>query len=269
MRLRELVLAAKALNMCSLFIGLRSTSDFRLYISHILRRYDEMAGRGLPKMSPIDYLLKHTQIDPRSRVSFPIYATGEGGMSPTETMIIGTVTRLLNPKRIFEIGTFNGSTAATMLLNIPSESVVYSLDLPPDKDGSYLPIDSDRALVSNRQIGRRVYEFGLQSNFKQILCDSMEFVPEPYRNTIELGLIDGAHDYTHVKNDTEKMAEMMAPNGLVFWHDYGGQGRFRDLAIFLEDLGTKIELFRIEGTMLAWTTAEQLRRIRGTSASRP
>ena len=53
------------------------------------------------------------------------------------------------------------------------------------------------------------------------------FDPEPHASSVDLAFIDGAHTDDYVRNDTEKIARMMRPGGLVFWHDYGGKGRFR------------------------------------------
>jgi hypothetical protein len=56
------------------------------------------------------------------------------------------------------------------------------------------------------------------------------------------------------------MATMMAARGLVFWHDYGGKGRFQPLAGYLEKLSQRIPIYRINGTSLAWTSGNHLRR---------
>ena len=79
---------------------------------------------------------------------------------------------------------------------------------------------------------------------------------------MELGFIDGAHALEYVRNDTEKMAIVMADRGLVFWHDYGGKGSFRPLAQYLEGLADRIAIYRIAGTSLAWSPASELRKLR-------
>jgi len=88
----------------------------------------------------------------------------------------------------------------------------------------------------------------------------MTFDPTPFTDSVELGLVDAAHDVKHVRNDTIKMATMMTDGGLVFWHDYGGKGTLRPLANYLEGLARRCSLFRIPETSLAWAYASDLKR---------
>jgi hypothetical protein len=99
----------------------------------------------------------------------------------------------------------------------------------------------------------------LSHRYRQIYCDSMDFCPEPFRDSIELGFIDGAHAEEFVRNDTMKMAIMMSNRGFVFWHDYGGRGSFRPLSKYLETL--PIEIYRMPATTLAWTTAAEIKKL--------
>jgi hypothetical protein len=122
-------------------------------------------------------------------------------------------------------------------------------------------IDSDCALIQRRRLGAYVREYGLEARFEQLLGDSMAFDPTPFLGRVELGFIDGAHALAYVRNDTEKMARMMAPGGLVFWHDYGGRGRFGPLTAYLESLQARLSLYRVPGTTLAWTTGLELRKL--------
>ena len=85
-------------------------------------------------------------------------------------------------------------------------------------------------------------------------------VESPCANSIDLGLIDAAHDVEHARNDTIKMAAMMSDEGLVFWHDYGGKGSLRPLAEYLEALGRRFPVYRVPETALAWTKAKDLKR---------
>jgi hypothetical protein len=64
-----------------------------------------------------------------------------------------------------------------------------------------------------------------------------------------------------VENDTLKMAVMVADRGLVFWHDYGGQGAVRPLAEYLESLASRMPIYCVHGTSLAWASAPDLRQL--------
>ncbi len=240
----------------------RSTEDGRAYLSHCLRRYDELSGRGLRHKDAVAYIRETCQSKAAERATLPTHLEGGGGIAPAELAILAVATALLQPRKVFEIGTFTGLTTSTFALNLPPQGSVYTMDLPLDAaSGSaeltnYIP--SDVALVRNRRVGYFVHVLGLQERCHQILCDSKTFDPTPHAGSVDLGFVDGAHTYEYVKNDTEKMAAMMTEDGVVFWHDYGGQGSFRGVAEYLESLARRIPVYRIEGTTLAWAPAKPL-----------
>ncbi|HEY6372970.1 MAG TPA: class I SAM-dependent methyltransferase, partial [Candidatus Sulfotelmatobacter sp.] len=252
---RQAADAAKALNLCSIRLTTRNPSLLRSYLSFCLKKYDEIIGNGLPAKSPIPELTP-TDVD---TLTIPLRFQTGGGTDPREILNLAAVTKLLRPKRIFEIGTYNGRTTAVFILNSSPECAVYTLDLPPDTRNlpDYLP--TDICLVQDRRPEGYLKRAGLSERYRQIYCDSMTFDPEPFRDSIDLGFIDGAHKEKFVRNDTKKMAVMISRRGYVFWHDYGGRGTFRPLANYLETL--PIEIYRIPATSLAWTTAAEMKKL--------
>ena len=48
--------------------------------------------------------------------------------------------------------------------------------------------------------------------------------------------IDGSHQYEYCKNDTEKAFEMLSPQGVVLWHDYGKLRHWIGVARHLGDV---------------------------------
>lgn len=263
MRWREVVRgsveALKAINLSSCRLALQKPEYLREYLSSCVRKYDDLMGRGLTKRS----VLKELKPSDLDLVIVPARFQTGGGTDPREILTLAAVTRLLQPKRVFEIGTFKGRTTAIFILNSPAESEIFTLDLPSKVKGlnGYLSTDID--LVRDRRPDGFLTEAGLSGRYEQIYCDSMLFDPEPYRDTIELGFIDGAHAEEFVRNDTMKMAIMMSGRGYVFWHDYGGRGSFQPLSKYLESL--PIKLYRVPGTSLAWTTAAEIKKL----ASKP
>jgi predicted O-methyltransferase YrrM len=270
MRLSEIANGLFGINLCGLSLLVRDRTEFRSYLSKVLRLYRDQVETALPRKDPIAYLREEQglSVPPGERLVLPPWGLGQGGTTAEEYVLLAGITRHLRPKTVFEIGTFDGFTASVFLLNTPPEATVYSLDLPPDyqSEGSTEAkgrIAFDAELIRRRQLASLVYELHLEGRFRQLLGNSLDFDPEPYRDTIELGFVDGAHDYEFVKNDTEKMAVMMRARGLVFWHDYGGSGRYRPLSRYLEDLGCKIPVSRVVGTTLAWCPASALQTLRG------
>lgn len=250
MGLLEIVDALSCLNLRTLNLALRNPKSARKYISRCAKTYDELAGKGLPSRSPVTPAEDATII-------LPAYHSG-GGMSFAELAILARTVKTKKPRVIFEMGTYNGLTTAVFMLNCEPDSTVITLDLPPKPEVGSGNISSDDELISNRNLGSVPRALGL-NRYTQLLCDSMTFDCSPYAHSVDLGLIDAAHDLVHVRNDTEKMAMMIKEGGVVFWHDYGGKGILRPLASYLEKLSKQCPIYRLPGTSLAWAPAGGLR----------
>lgn len=245
----ELFDGLSCLSVTALKVALRRPSQLRQYVSHCLKRYDELMEKGLPALSPVTP-------SPDLTVTIPAHHSG-GGMEFDELVILARAVRVLKPRTIFEMGSYNGLSTAVFILNSEPDTRIITLDLPPDWAGSSV-LSSDARLVESRDSQSVPQALGLR-RASQILCDSMLFDPSAYADSVDLSLIDAAHDVVHVENDTVKMARMLSPQGIVFWHDYGGKGLLKPLAKFLESLAHHCPLYRILGTSLAWAPAEPLK----------
>lgn len=250
MNLNEFFLSLSSVSLRTLSLAARRPAQVRNYVGYCLKRYDELAGDGLPCLGPVVPSAHDT-------ITLPAIHTG-GGMSFAELVILARVTKTRKPKTVFEMGSYDGLTTAVFILNAPTNAQIYSLDLPEERHVDELSLDSDKELVEHRKLGAVPRAIGL-NHYVQLFCDTMYFDPSPYANSIDLGLVDAAHDAEHVRNDTIKMARMMSPDGLVFWHDYGGKGAMRPLARYLESIGRRCALYRIPETTLAWAHACDLK----------
>lgn len=249
MLLAELLDGLSCISLRSAVLALRQPSEFRRYISHCLKKYDESVGNGLPSQNPVTPAEDMT-------VTIPAYHSG-GGMSFDELVVVARVVKVLKPQVIFEMGSYKGLTTSVFILNSDPKTQVFTLDLPSNPaEAAVLP--GDKELIADRSLASTTTALGL-SRYTQLLCDSMQFDPTPYADTVDLGLVDAAHDLVHVKNDTVKMARMMSDRGLVLWHDYGGKGCLRPLARYLEQLSKRCPLYRIRNTSLAWGHAHELK----------
>ena len=265
MSLRTLIDGVKGFNVAAAQLAIRRPGRVRGYVSYCVQKYDEIMGRGLPARDPIAFINEHrTEPSTVEEIALPLGLDADGSTSMSELCILALVTRTLKPKAVFEFGTYKGRTTSMFILNVERGSSVTSLDLPVDVRLSEAQrrdyIDTDANLVAHRHPAEFIYRLRLETRCRLLACSSLDFDPSPYAGTIELGFIDGAHALSFVSNDTRKMATMMAPRGLVFWHDYGGKGRFHPLADYLEDLSKRIPIYRIGGTSLAWTSGDYLRR---------
>jgi hypothetical protein len=264
--------AVRGVNLNGLRLAARNRQLAREYWSHALRHYDELMGRGLECRDPVEYIFSAgwASRSPDDRVTMPAALNTVGGTRLDELLVLGAVTSILKPARIFEIGTFMGRTTSVFVLNAPDGAEVITLDLPPAQSIANRPdddhIDTDLVLMEQRRVGSALSGLGLEGRYRQLFANSLEFDPAPYAGSIELGFIDGAHSRRYVESDTHTMAAMAAPRGLVFWHDYGGKGRFRELTGYLDDLSRKIPIYRVTNTTLAWTPTSELKALMRTSS---
>jgi hypothetical protein len=263
-RFGTMVDALKSASLNGFRLALRDRQLAREYVSQSLRRFDELMGYGLRRKNPLTFIYEQGWATrrPQDRVEVPAVIEPAGGTQLDELVLLATVTRVLRPRKVFEIGTFMGQTTSVFVLNAPRDATVVTMDLPPATEpepAAY--IDTDVILVKQRKVGSFLQTVGLTGRYEQILCDSMQFDPVPHAGSVELGFIDGAHSRDYVDNDTRKMAMMMSERGLVFWHDYGGKGRFRGLTDHLDRLARTVAIYRVPGMSLAWTPASELRKL--------
>ena len=155
-----------------LSLALRHPSQLKRYISFCLKKYDELAEKGLPPRGPVTPSEDMT-------VTIPAYHSG-GGMSFVELMVLARTTKVLKPKTIFEIGSNDGLTTALFILNSEAEAKVWTLDIPPAGAEQTLPLSSDEKLIASRRLLSVPQSLGL-SRYMTILCDSIQFDPSPCR----------------------------------------------------------------------------------------
>jgi len=267
MDVRKLLDAISVTNLRALQLAIARPRVVREYFARCLREYDGLSGQGLPHKDPIAFLCEQGwgHVTPHDSVHLPTRLSDGGGLGLHELVILAAVTRLLKPKKVFEFGTYMGLSTSAFVLNSPSDSAVISVDLPSDVEveniGSNEYAPAERQLIRERKVGFVLHELGLQNRYQQILCNSLDFDPTSQAGSVELGFIDGGHALEFVRNDTIKMARMMAERGLVFWHDYGGRGGLLALSGYLEELSQSIPIYRVSGTALAWASAPSLKQI--------
>src|SRR5438309_1918895 len=109
-RLGTLFSASAGVNLCAMKLAARNPKLLREYISFCLRKYDDLVGKGLPKKSPLG------ELEPQDweTLAVPAHFQTGGGTTAREMLVLAAVTKALRPKRIFEIGTYNGRTTALL-----------------------------------------------------------------------------------------------------------------------------------------------------------
>ncbi len=155
-----------------------------------------------------------------------------------DLIVLGTLVHLVAPLAVFEFGTFTGMATLCMAMNALDETHIWTLDLPLD-----VGQESDTAVINSAWRGLPVAD-----RITQIYDDSKTLDTAPYFKKMNFIFVDANHDYEFVVNDTAKAFEMLAPGGMIVWHDY--TRAFPGVQRCLDDLGQSKSLHHVEGTQL-------------------
>jgi len=177
---------------------------------------------------------------------------GFGHITEFELKVICQIVQKYQPKRIFEIGTFEGRTTLNMALNAP-KAQIFTLDLPAEElSGTKMKIEkAEEAYVKKTRSGERFLNHPAQKNIEQLFGDSATFDFSPYYNSIDLMFVDGSHAYEYVISDTNNAMKLVKKGGIILWHDYTNWTGVRDgLNEFYKDKAEFKGLIHIGGTSI-------------------
>jgi predicted O-methyltransferase YrrM len=174
---------------------------------------------------------------------------GYGGMPAQDLYALLRIVCWIKPRKIFEIGTFQGVTTAHMALN--SQAEIYTLDLPRDMAtnlGGYTA--NDAALLQARdQIGRAYRSFNTNGRIHQLFGDSRTFDYKEYYGSVDLVLVDACHLYDYVMSDSRHALQLLGKKGVVLWHDFGNS---RDVVRAAQHIARELPVYHLEGTNIAF-----------------
>jgi len=132
-----------------------------------------------------------------------IYRARDMVVPLAELLTLAAICRHLQPRRVFEIGTYTGSSTLVMAINLAAQAEIFTLDLEPSE------------LVGSIYRGT-----SHASKIRELYGNSLEFDYEPFRGSVDLVLVDANHAYDFVKADTEKAFALLRPGGVIIWDDY-------------------------------------------------
>lgn len=174
----------------------------------------------------------------------PLWAA-PGNQSYSGLAFLVELGRFVNAGHVFEIGTYNGATAWCLARNLPAAEV-HTLDLPLELDPALEYGVSD---ASNRiPFEQRAYEslpLG-DSRVVQHWGDSATFDFGPWRGSIDLVYVDGAHSHEYVRADSATAFDLVRETGAIVWDDYWR--RIPGVSTALHELS--VPLFQVPGTRL-------------------
>ena len=192
---------------------------------------------------------------PETMVYSPL-RDGAAGLTYNEIINLSILTQILEPRVIFEIGTFRGGTTRALARHAPAECKIYTLDLPPEQYGqsALKQHDSDiNNVLLNREHKPQIGDLYLQdlaasSRINQLLGSSDTFNYAPFHGQVDLFFIDGAHSYDFIASDTGNALKCLSEKGVVVWHDF--KGGFRGILRFFRGFSQTHDLYHLIDTSL-------------------
>ena len=181
-----------------------------------------------------------------------------GMTSDYEAWILSCLAK--SSKNIFEFGTCSGKTTALFALNSSPETIVYSVTLKPS-DLSKLSLGSnqDAKVALSNATKESIYDqfiftnMSIKDKIKLIFDDSTRLNVDKFENLIDLIFIDGGHNYSCVKNDSEKSFRMIKNEGYIFWHDYNVLKKScKDVVKYIHEISKIKKIFHIKNTSLCY-----------------
>ena len=159
----------------------------------------------------------------------------DGSVTTYELMVLNKLVQRQNPKLIVEFGTFDGRTAMNFAANAPAAKIV-TIDFAPQP----------RLFDDTPAAANIACQFG----------DSTQFDVSAYRGKAGFIFVDGGHDAPIVTSDTLKAFEMVAPDGVIVWHDYRDfKGVQEAIAVAVQRKGDANFRFIRDTSMVAYQPA--------------
>ena len=169
------------------------------------------------------------------------------------------ICQIVQPRLVFEIGTFRGYTAYHFALNTPDEARIVTLDLPRAPGvRANLPVTIvDRLHMRERAKTDPCCFDGAPEATKitRLEGDSATFDFAPYRGEVDFFFIDGAHSYDYARSDTLNAIACCHSGSVVAWHDYG-KASLPGLGRWLDGCAKRWPVYSIPGGSVAFMVVE-------------
>lgn len=196
-------------------------------------------------------------------------SSGIGSITLLEAAALISVLHLIQPRRVFEFGTFLGYSTALLLRNTCDQCEVISIDLG-DASATYSAAShySDAELRSDDKKNDDYLRFvqsaqgprylrGLSAaqvaRLKLLHGDSTLFDVggAKLNRAVDFVFVDGGHDTATIASDTRKALEMTGDNAVIAWHDFDSKIH-SDVTDFVHGFSADHLVLHVENTMLAF-----------------
>lgn len=246
--MRNLVVGANLFSLALLF----RPRTYVSVVSTVLFNQRTLSGsRHLEQKNPSDLIKSSHRF--ALNVDTDSYFWGPDSSYVKDIVTLCIMTRLIEARTIFEIGTLDGYTALHFAMNTDKNGRVYTLDLPAGGRASLRVTEMDKAHQrSHAALSKyRWLDSDYEGKVHCLYGDSANFDYSPFAAKIDLFFIDGAHSYEYVKSDTLNAFKCVREGGLIVWHDYGRLG-VNGVSKWLHELNRTRKIYSVPGSSLAF-----------------
>jgi hypothetical protein len=199
---------------------LRTFKESPLYLLKYLEKVKYSLVSSLSPIRCLDLARFLSNKTRENEVWLPFNWIKPGSTPLADLLALALLTKVRNPKVVFEIGTFEGMTAVLFAKNGGERCSIFTLDLPQQDDlprtaASY----EDQSVNIQYKSGYLISELGCNEQATRLFGDSALFDFGPYIDAVDLFFVDGAHSERYVIRDTLSAFKSIKPDGWVVWHD--------------------------------------------------
>ena len=198
------------------------------------------APGGLPRAALVDIFdgieSTRSEATPANRHFFDLpYA---------ERFVLDLLVRHSAAQRVFEFGTFRGSTTKLLAEAVGPGGEVHTIDLPVGRGAA-----AHQELIGEELDDLDAADRAAMSDIVVHRADTRTFDFERFRDGFDLVFVDASHKYADVMTDSRNAFRIVRPGGVVVWDDYhaGEPGVVRALC----DLAEELPLVNVRWTRLA------------------
>jgi len=177
-----------------------------------------------PLQLPVEKISRFVNENIEVKIEDPIGQ--HGNVELIELMVLSGVVNTIKPKRLFEIGTFDGRTTLNLAINSPDNSEIITIDLPKENiDKSKLNLEKgDYLFIDKNESGSCFTKSSWAPKIEQLYGDTASFDFSNYYQSTDFVFVDASHHHEYVINDSHIAMKLINSNQdknkMIFWHDY-------------------------------------------------
>ncbi len=150
-------------------------------------------------------------------------------------LALAAILEQFQPKRIFEIGTYQGVTTDFILQVVPEAEVISIAFINPLN--SFFRKKYNNSELSEKEVGSFVAK-ERRSRYYQMIGNSHAIKPKEFLKEfgpMDFVFIDGDHSAKGVQQDTQLAKKILTDMGTICWHDANPKERYLAVRNYLEN----------------------------------